>query len=539
MRRKRQWGLLLLWLVCSNSYAGQPIRLQLRWHHQFQFAGYYMALQQGYYSAAGLDVTLVEGQAGIKPLEELLSSRAQFAVAGAGALLAYMQGKPVVALAAIFQHSPSIWLVLGKSDIYTLHDLAGKKLELIDSLENIELLAIFAKEGIDTRKLQISATSMRLDNLLSGQTDAINAYLSNEPFVLQQMGIPYRTISPAEYGVNFYRDILLAHADWVELYPAQTKAFVDASLAGWTYAFEHVDETIDLILRHYAPDKSKTHLQFEAATMRKLILPELVEIGHMNPGRWQQIAQTFQRLGMIDDTRPLDGFIYTELNAEPTDYKLLLQSLLLMTLLLAFFGVLALRFRRLATALHAEIARHADTERQLVVRNQELLQLASTDILTGLANRRIIMQQAQAEIRRAHRYQKDLAVMMLDIDYFKRINDVYGHAAGDKVLTEFANLCRQSIRDTDFAGRYGGEEFFILLPEVDIKMAILSAERLRMTIAQHRFAVTTGETLSITCSIGLAMYLPEQDDLDKLLLRADQALYQAKHQGRNRCCVQH
>lgn len=273
--------------------------------------------------------------------------------------------------------------------------------------------------------------------------------------------------------------------------------------------------------------------------MRKLILPELVEIGHMNPGRWQQIAKMFQRLGMIDEIRPLDDFLYSDPAAEPIDFTFLLQSLLLMTLLLAVLGFLALRFRRLATALQAEIAHHADTERQLVERNQELLQLASTDMLTGLSNRRIIMQQAQAEIRRARRYQKDLAVMMLDIDYFKRINDVYGHAAGDKVLTEFARLCQQSIRETDYAGRYGGEEFFILLPEVDVKTAILSAERLRLTIAEHPFTLSDDTVLSITCSIGLAMYLPDQDDVDKLLLRADQALYQAKHQGRNRCCVQH
>ncbi|MDX1391514.1 MAG: diguanylate cyclase [Rheinheimera sp.] len=548
MRRRKQVGLILLGLrgaalsllLCSNIvFANQPIQLQLRWHHQFQFAGYYMALEQGYYRDAGLDVTLLAGAAGVSPLQEVLSQRAHFAVASSGALLAYLQGKPVVAMAAIFQHSPSIWLMLEQSDIYTVHDLATKKLELIDAIENIELLAIFAKEGIDINQLQLSTSAMRLDSLLSGEADAINAYVSNEPFALEQMGVAFRSISPSEYGVNFYRDILVSHADWVRQHPTQAKAFVDASLAGWKYAFNHVDATIAHIIKHYAPAKTAAQLQFEAATMRKFIMPELVEVGHMNPGRWQQIAQMFRQLGMIDQLRPLDDFIYTGPQADEIDYQFLLQCILLMTLMLAVLGVLAIRFRNLATALQAEITRHADTEQQLVERNLELLQLASTDTLTGLANRRVIMQQAQAEIRRARRYQKDLAVMMLDIDHFKRINDVYGHAAGDKVLCEFASLCRQSIRDTDFAGRYGGEEFFILLPEVDVKTAILSAERLRMTVAEHRFVLSDGEQLNITCSIGLAMYLPDQDDLDKLLLRADQALYQAKHQGRNRCCVQH
>ena len=144
-----------------------------------------------------------------------------------------------------------------------------------------------------------------------------------------------------------------------------------------------------------------------------------------------------------------------------------------------------------------------------------------------------------AEIRRASRYQKDLAVLMLDIDHFKQINDQHGHAAGDKVLIEFAGLCLQSIRETDLAGRYGGEEFFILLPEIDLATAILSADRIRMAVAAHPFTLNDGNSLNVTCSIGIAMYRPEQDDLDKLLLRADQALYQAKRQGRNRCCVQH
>ncbi|WP_460859248.1 GGDEF domain-containing protein [Rheinheimera gaetbuli] len=214
-------------------------------------------------------------------------------------------------------------------------------------------------------------------------------------------------------------------------------------------------------------------------------------------------------------------------------------SLTVCATLLALLAVIIVKFRRTATALRAVIDQHALTEQQLMQRNQELLQMATTDLLTGLSNRRAILQRAQTEIRRASRYHKDLAVLMLDIDHFKQINDQFGHAAGDKVLIEFAALCQQSIRDTDLAGRYGGEEFFILLPEIDLKTAILSADRIRIKVAEHRFVLNDGSSLTVSCSIGIAMYLPEQDDLDKLLLRADQALYQAKRQGRNRCCVQH
>ncbi len=528
--------MLIMALLMPDVQADDDIRLQLRWHHQFQFAGYYMALEQGYYQQAGLKVTIVPGAPGISALEQLLAGKALFAVSASGAVLAYLQGRPVVAMATVLQKSPNVWLVRADSDIYTLQDLASRKLELSLTQENAEFLAVFAKEGIDISKLQLTNSSMKLDDLISGKTDAFNGYLSNEPYLLEQLGIPYRVIQPVEYGVNFYQDILIGNADWVRQHPKQAAAFRQASLDGWQFALDNIDYTVNYIHQHYTPEKSIAHLHYEANVIRSLVMPDLVELGHMNPERWQQIAASYQALGMIKTVRPLDNFIYAE--PVPTDYRLLIKSVLLLLLVITLLAFFTLRYRRLASALQAEMNRHAQTERLLVERNEELLQLASTDILTGLTNRRVIIQQAQAEIRRASRYQKDLAVMMLDIDHFKQVNDQYGHAAGDRVLAEFAALCMQSIRDSDLAGRYGGEEFFILMPEIDLKTAILSAERLRMTVAAHPFKLSDGRELSVSCSIGIAMYMPQQDDLDKLLLRADQALYQAKHQGRNRCCVQ-
>ena len=178
-------------------------------------------------------------------------------------------------------------------------------------------------------------------------------------------------------------------------------------------------------------------------------------------------------------------------------------------------------------------AAHAHTATQL----QQLTQSSRLDTLTQTLNRSIMLDRIQQAISLAKRQHSIFALLFIDLNKFKPINDQHGHAAGDKVLIAFAELCKQSIRDTDLAGRYGGEEFFILLPEVDIKTAIMSAERIRLAVAEHEFVLTSGDVLHITCSIGIAMYMPLQDDLDKLLLRADQALYQAKHQGRNRCAV--
>lgn len=264
---------------------------------------------------------------------------------------------------------------------------------------------------------------------------------------------------------------------------------------------------------------------------------QLETLGFIQPHCWQYRAIMHQSLSVPEQQHPLAENINATPSL-PTDKILLVLGLLILALVTVLIWLLV-RLRRLSLALQSEITRHTYTEGELIRRNQELLQLASIDTLTGLTNRRVIMQQAQSEIRRASRYQKDLAVLMLDIDHFKEINDRFGHAAGDRILAKFSSLLQQSIRDTDLAGRYGGEEFFILLPEIDIKTAISSAERIRMIIAAHTFTLVDGAHISITCSIGIAAYLPDQDDLDKLLLRADQAMYQAKHQGRNRCCVLH
>jgi diguanylate cyclase (GGDEF)-like protein len=162
------------------------------------------------------------------------------------------------------------------------------------------------------------------------------------------------------------------------------------------------------------------------------------------------------------------------------------------------------------------------------------LQLQSiTDSLTGLFNRRHLFSLAEREFLRAQRYGRPLSAVMLDIDHFKRVNDTYGHAAGDQVLAEVAQRLRTSARHTDLIGRYGGEEFVLLLPETELPGAELLAERLRRAIAGAPMA-TSGGPLSISASLGVAATQPNVRDAAALIDQADQALYAAKQAGRNR-----
>jgi two-component system, cell cycle response regulator len=166
---------------------------------------------------------------------------------------------------------------------------------------------------------------------------------------------------------------------------------------------------------------------------------------------------------------------------------------------------------------------------------QMSIEMAITDALTGLSNRRYMESHLGTLIEQAAARGKPLAALVLDIDYFKAINDTHGHDAGDDVLRDFAMRIKRSIRGIDLACRYGGEEFVIIMPETDMTVAAMVAERLRRRIAADPFAIAQGtKHIPVTISIGIAGLRGKDDNAAKLLKRADEALYRAKRDGRNR-----
>ena len=166
---------------------------------------------------------------------------------------------------------------------------------------------------------------------------------------------------------------------------------------------------------------------------------------------------------------------------------------------------------------------------------QQSIEMAITDALTGLYNRRYMETHLSSLVEQAASRGKPLTALVLDIDYFKSVNDTYGHDAGDDVLREFATRIKKSIRGIDLACRLGGEEFVIIMPETDMGVATIVAERLRRRIASERFPIQQGRnSLEVTISIGLATLDAADDNAGSILKRADQALYRAKRDGRNR-----
>ncbi len=314
---------LLLSLACdgiaeaSGSVASakkfEPVVLQLKWFHQFQFAGYYAALHKGLYRAEGLDVTIKAGGPKVKVDEEVSSGRADYGVLASELIQKKAQGQPLVLLAVIMQHSIRAIIVRSDSGIISPSGLIDRRL-MLNRNEDTEFMVMFAAEAVPVNRLNIIPKDKTANNrFILGEIDALNGSIGNQPFLFRSKGISVKVICPISYGIDFYGDSLFTSEKELENNPERVEAFRRATLKGWTYAMEHPEEIINLILDQYNPQKSRDHLQFEANAIRKIILPEIVDIGHVNPHRIERIAQIYAERNIVPKDYSLKGFIY-----EPT-----------------------------------------------------------------------------------------------------------------------------------------------------------------------------------------------------------------------------
>ncbi len=167
--------------------------------------------------------------------------------------------------------------------------------------------------------------------------------------------------------------------------------------------------------------------------------------------------------------------------------------------------------------------------------HEEIYRMTIVDGLTQIHNKRYLYEALEREVLRARRHGRPLSILMFDIDFFKRVNDQYGHLAGDYVLRELARVVQSRIRRDEVFARYGGEEFVIALPETPLEGAASLAQNLRARVAEHTF-IFQGESIPVTVSIGAAVLSPEDKTATDLVQRADEKLYEAKRGGRNRVC---
>jgi diguanylate cyclase (GGDEF)-like protein/PAS domain S-box-containing protein len=638
--------LLLPAPLVAGTTALTPITLQLKWKHQFQFAGYYAAIEKGYYRDAGLLVTLREAVQDADPTEAVLDGDAQFGVGGSSLVLVRAEGKPIVALAAILQHSPSGILSLSSSNIKNVHDLAGKRIML--DPKPTEIMALLKAEGVAGDALSVVSHDFSLDKLLAGEVDAVSVYSTTEPYQLDKRKIPYNIIYPERSGIDFYGDTLFTSQNVLQKQPDMVRQFRAASLRGWKYALEHQDEMIDLILNRYnSSHLSRGQLTYEAVEINKLIRPDLVEIGYMNPGRWQHIVDTYAKLGIIPPPKPffLNGFLYS--GEQPRFPGWLYGALAGALTVIVAVSAVAIRFHYLNVALkdlmqmrdkaeeklrklsaaitqspvsivitdttgiieyvnpkfceltgyaaeevvgqnsrilrgsiqspefygnlwqtifsgglwrgeflnkkkndelfweHATIApiwnaqgelnnfiaiKEDITERKML--QEKLDHMAYHDELTGLPNRALFFDRIWQALAHAKRNDTGFALMFVDLDGFKSINDTYGHDIGDLMLQETARRLAGCIRDSDTVARMGGDEFAVMLLDVATPGHIHQVADKMLALLSAPFQLK-GIRCHVGASIGISVFPQDGDAVDTLMNMADMAMYRVKQSAKN------
>ena len=503
------------------------VRVQLKWRHQFQFAGFYTALEKGYYREAGFDVNFIPGAPGVDPVETVVTGKADFGVASSELVLRYVKGDPVVVLATIFQHSPLTLFVRRDAGIHTVRDLEGHKVAIAPW--ETEIFAYLQREHVAVDRLTLVQHDYTVDTLVQGRVAALAGYETDESYYLERSGGQYRQFTPRASGVDFYGDTLFTTREMVMRYPERVEDFRAATLRGWEYALAHQEEIAGLIRAKYAPDLPLDKLRFEAERMLPLIRSDLVELGHTHAGRWQHIFDVYRELGLAPHKGDTDirGLIYR--TPKPTDWRWLLWVLAASALALASVIWIARRFY----AVNSRLRQQLEENRRL---QEELRALTITDPLTGLHNRRYFDIVSATEWERALRDQRPLTVLFIDVDYFKSFNDRHGHRAGDDCLAAVARAVVQSLqRPADLAARYGGDEFVVLLPDTYAAGALEVADRVIAAVTTLNIPHSASPFGRVTSTIGVADVVPEPNHtFRELLERADRALYSAKQAGRNR-----
>ncbi len=346
--------------IAFGDPGAKRVVLKLKWKHQFQFAGYYAAIEKGLYKKAGLDVILVEPGENDDPVNDVIESKAHFGIGTSTLMLDHASGKPIVAIAPIFQHSATVLIALKKSAAVPA-ELSGKKLMI--EPQSADIITYLQSFGVSMSKCILYPHAYSPEPLIKGDIDAITAYLTDEPFLLQNAGVEYRIFSPVEAGIDFYGDTLFTGRDFAKKEPDTVEKFKRASIEGWIYAFNNADEIIQLIFSKYSTRHSIPHLKFEAEQMKKYVIPEVIQIGYSKPERWNQIAAVYKKQNLLDENYAMEDFLYEDAIKVKVVYHL--WPIAIISLIALLVGAVAFFFYKLNLKLKAEIASRRASEDNL------------------------------------------------------------------------------------------------------------------------------------------------------------------------------
>ncbi len=747
----------------------EKVSLQLQWKHQFQFAGYYIAKEKNFYKDVGLKVNIKEFEHSVNPVNMVVSNKATYGIGRSSLIIDKANGKPIHILTAIFQSSPLVLIASPKSGIKTIKDLKGKTIMLTPNESTaVAINAMLSSQGLDMKDMKRLKHTFNDDDLLNSAIDVSSAYLSTQPYKFNKVGIKPIIFDPKDYGFDFYNDILFTSTNEIKNHPNRVKIFKEASLRGWEYAFNNIEETVDLIFKKYnIQNKSKDELIYEAKKLKELAYYKVNKIGTIDKQKVEKVYDIYNVMGLIKNRINFDEFIFddkkgnlsltydeenyiknnkiirmcnnsilspiefayngnqndmrgisidilkliekqldikfvnvftkdgeesqqflkdkkcdilsvsiitpqrakyanftkpylqmksaiftqkdsanfvsfddisnksmsqikdsgvsAQLLAKYPNLKIIetnsaqealeyvndgkvffttgfaevgidiLQKYALDNVHIAGYtkkiyditiavrdddilllNVLNKALENITEKQHNQIYKRWVTKvvkeriidytllwqtivmalviillgiywnlkvskvnKRLKITQKELELIAATDSMTKLYNRRYFLNISEHIIDLAKRDKTNLSVITLDIDNFKKINDTYGHTAGDNVIINFATTLQKISRKSDIVSRWGGEEFMILLPETSIDGALIISEKIRETTENLITTLQNKKELKFTVSIGVSKVDNQKDiNIESSIHRADAALYKAKENGRNQICVE-
>ncbi|GIQ70627.1 ABC transporter substrate-binding protein [Xylanibacillus composti] len=293
-----------------------PLRkvvLRLKWIHQAQFAGFYAAVEQGYYKEAGLDVEIRPGGADFPAVQMVASGSEDFGVTGADQiLLGREKGVPVTALATIYRDTPFVLFALKESGVETLEDLVGKKVGIkLGGNEELTYRAMVESAGIDPSSIEEMPIKYDMSPLLSGQVQAWPGYVINEVLAVEELGHEVNTIVPGDYGINFYADTLFAKQELIENEPELVRSFVQASMKGWEFALDNPEEAAAYGLAY----SNNLTLEHEVNMMNAsipMLQPENRPLGKMEANEWESLQASLLELGFLKEAQQVEHVFTNE-----------------------------------------------------------------------------------------------------------------------------------------------------------------------------------------------------------------------------------
>jgi signal transduction histidine kinase/ABC-type nitrate/sulfonate/bicarbonate transport system substrate-binding protein len=303
---KKSLFLILLMFVYVYSNTTNNVSIQLKWKHQFQFAGFYMAQEKGFYKDVGINLDIKEYQGGVI-VDDVLENKFTFGIDDSQLLYHRVNGKDIVGLFVTFQDSPLAFMTTKK--IKTLKDLNNLTIHFSkNALHNISMQAMLKSNGVEIKTVDLPN---KVQEILNGNVEAISGYLSNELFQLKQHNIEYNIYHPRDYGLNFYGDILFTSEQTAKDNPELVQKFVEATRKGWEYVFENVDESINVILDKYnTQNKSKEWLLYEYEVLKEYS-GDGENFGKLEENKINEIAKIISLLIPNKyNTKKLDTFIW-------------------------------------------------------------------------------------------------------------------------------------------------------------------------------------------------------------------------------------